>query len=110
MNTYLFLLAWVQDSDSMDEDTNVYGPEDLFKEFENGNEQVFAVFVKAPNEDIANAFGLAGAFHENYTGMDSVSTCIEVSETYLKGYLSNVEDASPDVIEVNSAYHQDHHR
>ena len=82
MKRYLFLLAWVEGSDSASGDyTNVHSQEDLHSEFMKGNEFIFAVDIHAPNDEIACAFGYAEAFYDNYTAADSTSTCLEVNET-----------------------------
>jgi hypothetical protein len=77
MKKYLFLLAWFDGSDGAGGDpTGVHKQGDLLPEYKRVNEHVFALRVEAPNEEIASAFGYARAFHENYTGHDTTSTCI----------------------------------
>lgn len=78
MKTYLFLLAWIQGSDSADgEETNVNKQSDLLPEFLAGNDSIFAREIVAPNKDVANVFGSAAAFHDNYTGANSLSVCLD---------------------------------
>jgi hypothetical protein len=76
MKTYLFLLAWVDGSEGASGDpTNVHGQDDLLPEYQKGSEYIFALYIRAPNEGVASNYGYARAFHENYTGYDTVSTC-----------------------------------
>jgi hypothetical protein len=79
MKKYLFLLAWVEGSDSASGDaTGVFDQKDLLPEYIKGNEYVFAVRIVAPNIDLAANFGYTEAFHENYTGYDTVSNIFEI--------------------------------
>jgi len=81
MKKYLFLLAWVEGSDSASGDpTNVHQQKDLWTEYQRGSEYVFALVIQAPNEEVAEAVGYARAFHDNYTGYDTVSTLILLDE------------------------------
>lgn len=79
MKKYLFLLAWVQDSEGASgDDTNVNTADDLLPEYKLGSEYVFAYRIIAPNSQVAGHYGYAKAFHENYTGYDTVSTYMEI--------------------------------
>jgi hypothetical protein len=76
---YLFLLAWMEGSDSSNGDpTGVFSQDDLLKEFRNGNEYIFAVEVHSHSEDEAATIGYRDAFFENYTAYDSLSTVEEI--------------------------------
>lgn len=75
---YLFLLAWINGSESCCGPTNVDGSNDLLPEYLKGNEEIFALRVDAPTEYLAGRLGYAEAFHENYTGYDTVSTLVEI--------------------------------
>ena len=55
-------------------------PNDLFPQFEAGNEAVHTVLVEAPNEKVAIAFGRGEAFNANFTAWDSVSDCIKLAD------------------------------
>lgn len=84
MKRYLFLLSWVHGSESAENNgvtTYVHKQEDLLPEYGKNNEEVFALRIVAPNEDVACNFGYAEAFHENYTGYDTVSICVEIDGT-----------------------------
>ena len=79
MKKYLFLLAWMDGSDGAGGDpTSVEEQDDLLLEYENGSEYVFALRIEAINEEVASKYGYAAAFHENYTGHDTLSTCLEI--------------------------------
>lgn len=92
MRRYLFLLAWVEGSDSSaDEPTGIHDQDDLLPEYKKGNEHVFAVEIRLPqismNEfidyEIAKRYGYAEAFFNNYTAHDSVSTLEEIDDTFV---------------------------
>ena len=87
MKTYLFLLAWVDGSEGAQNvgvDTNIHSSDDLLPEYNKCKKQVqfgeyiFARYIVAPNEKVAEAFGYSQAFHENFTGYNTVSTCFSV--------------------------------
>jgi hypothetical protein len=79
MKTYLFLLAWVDGSEGAGgDDTNVDDQDDLLPEYNKGSEHVFALYIAAPNETIARDVGYSRAFHDNYTGYNTVSICFSV--------------------------------
>lgn len=81
MKRYLFLLAWIDGSDSAcGENTKVHCQEDLTEQFDNGNENVFAVDIHASNADIASAYGYKMAFFNNYTAYDSLSVLVRVNK------------------------------
>lgn len=86
MKKFLFLLAWVEGSDSADEDTGVHQQSDLLPQYQAGNEHVFALVINVPNSgnetDIAATYGYAAAFHDNYTGYDTVSVCLENADEF----------------------------
>jgi hypothetical protein len=76
---YLFLLAWVDGSDSSSGDeTKVYESEDLYPQYAWGNDYVFAVEIWAPSDKIAWALGYQEAFFNNFTAQDSVSDLVEI--------------------------------
>lgn len=78
--TFLFLLAWVDGSDSAGgESTKVHEQSDLYLQFKQKNEHVFALIIKAPNATVAKAFGYSTAFFNDYTAHDSVSICMNIS-------------------------------
>ncbi len=95
MNKYLFMIAWIEDSDSAFDNGNEYkkirSPEDLFPQFEADNTAVFSVLVTAPNEMVAIAFGTHKALHSNYTGYDSVSDCVKLEPGYVMPHLPTKE-------------------
>jgi hypothetical protein len=75
---FLFLLCWVEGSDSASGDlTSVHSQDDLLPQFKDDNEHIFALYIEAPNEEIASAFGYKRAFFDNYTAHDTVSICDE---------------------------------
>lgn len=79
MKRYLFLLAWIDGSDGAGGDpTGVSEQDDLLPEYQNGSHYVFALRVEAINEEVASMYGYAKAFHENYTGHDTLSTCLVI--------------------------------
>ena len=85
MKSYLFLLAWVEGSDSASgEKTKVHSHKDLYPQYNKGNEHIFALVITAPNEKIAYLAGYAEAFHENYTGCDSTSTVLVIDGKKVK--------------------------
>lgn len=81
---YLFLLAWVDGSDSADMENHVEsGVEDchdLMPQFLAGNRHIFAIMIHATSLEIAEAFGAAAAFNQNFTSNDTVSTVEELSD------------------------------
>lgn len=87
---FLFLLAWMhgsegaEDSGIPDGKTKVHKQGDLLKQFKKDNDNVFAVEVFAPNQDIANAIGCREAFHENFTGYDTLSTTIVLTNEKIR--------------------------
>ena len=81
MKRYLFLLAWMHGSDSASDDpTNVYSQDDLRKQFDLGNEYIFAVDIHASSADIAAAYGYKLAFFNNYMAYDSLSVLIRINK------------------------------
>jgi hypothetical protein len=88
---FLFLLAWMHGSEGAENngtpETKVNKQEDLIKQFKKGNENVFAVEVFAPSQDIANAIGCREAFHDNFTGYDTLSIIMPLAanEKFRKG-------------------------
>lgn len=77
MNRYLFLLSWVEGSDSAGgESTGIHEPHDLLPQHLNGNKHVFAVEIQADSEEIATVYGRAAAWHDNYTAYDSVTDVV----------------------------------
>jgi hypothetical protein len=83
MKTYLFLLSWIENSDSASgEKTLVHSQDDLVKQFWDENEHIFAVVLKVPSgveeKETASKWGYAEAFFNNYTAYDSVSLCNEI--------------------------------
>lgn len=84
MNRYLFLLAWVEGSDSASgEETKVHSQDDLYPQLMAGNEHIFAVEVRCSREDIAAAYGYREAFFDNYTAHDSVSEVQELEDNWV---------------------------
>jgi hypothetical protein len=80
--TFLFLLAWAEGSDSAGgELTNINSQDDLLPEYQKGNEHIFALVIRSAYEEVAEKYGYAKAFHDNYTGEDSVSNLIEIFTT-----------------------------
>jgi hypothetical protein len=78
MKRYLFLLAWLEGSDSAGGDlTGINKTDDLYPQFVAGNDYILAVDIIAPNDEIAMAFGFWTAFRNNYTALDSCSDLIE---------------------------------
>jgi hypothetical protein len=76
---YLFLLAWVDGSDSSGGgETKVYESEDLYPQCFWGNEHVFVIEIWAPSDKIAWALGYQEAFFNNFTAHDSVSDLVEI--------------------------------
>jgi hypothetical protein len=101
MKSYLFLIAWADGAPSNGYDpTGIHSQNDLKPEFEKKNEAVFGVLVKAPNEEIAYAFGVKEAFDENYTGLDSTSICVEVPGGYLSKHFTEEEIENIPQVEV----------
>src|ERR1700677_1519072 len=97
MKTYLFLLAWCDGSDSAcGEATGVDSQDDLLPEYRKGNEHIFALYIAAPNEGLAADAGYSRAFHENYTGYDSVSTCFCTEEMNI----NNVRETPLIVVDI----------
>jgi hypothetical protein len=84
---YLFLCAWVQGSPSAEDnqvDTGIFSSDDLLPAFQAGEEEILSVIVEgAPNEEEAATHGYAKAFHENYTGYDTVSIVIPLTDESL---------------------------
>jgi len=98
MKTYLFLLAWVDGSEGAGgDDTNVDDQDDLLPEYNKGSEYILSLYIVAPNEKIAAAFGYSHAFYENYTGYNTVSTCICV-EGSEHGVNQNVNGNTPLIV------------
>lgn len=90
MKSYLFLIAWVDGSESSGfEKTKVHKQEDLYKQFKKVNEHIFAVLIDVyyPPDKIASEqvetlalnAGEAASFHSNYTAYDSTSDMIEIT-------------------------------
>lgn len=85
---YLFLCAWAEGSDSAGgEATKVNNQNDLYPQFMVGNSHIMGVEVIVNDayglsadkqEEIANAYGCAEAFSENYTGYDSTSLIMAI--------------------------------
>ena len=81
---FLFLLAWVSESDgNCGEVNDVNSQDDLRHQFDLGNTAVMAVDILLPDygsrtEDIAAALGYAKAFDANYTAYDTVSMIEEI--------------------------------
>jgi hypothetical protein len=73
MTNYLFLIAWIHGSETAPEDTHVHDQDDLLPEYLKGNEEVFALLITAPNEEVAACIGYKEAFFQNYTAYDSLS-------------------------------------
>lgn len=85
MKFFLFLLAWVEGSESAGNDkTGVIKQSDLMTQYLRGNKHIFAVEIAVPGsflisskdaKEIAYRFGCTEAFRANYTAHDSVSIC-----------------------------------
>lgn len=93
MRKFLFLIGWVEGSDTaVDNDpingggkTGIHNQDDLLPQFKAGNENVLAVVfhILVPQVDakeIATAFGYKEAFHHNYTAHDSTSILLTEKE------------------------------
>lgn len=81
MKRFLFLLGWVDGSDSAcGEKTDIHQQRDLLYQFKLGNEHVFAVQVETDSETVATHVGRSIAFGDNYTEYDTVSMLYEVDE------------------------------
>jgi hypothetical protein len=91
MKHYLFLLAWVDGSASAaGVKTKVKNTTDLRVQFDDDNENIFALVINAANDDIASAFGYKEAFFENYYAHDSISVVHELTdEEYENLFLKN---------------------
>lgn len=76
MNRYLFLIAWFEGSDSLEAEN------DLLPRFEAGETEMFSVLVMAPSLHVATAYGCERAFHENFTGFNTVSDCFKLAEDH----------------------------
>lgn len=83
MNRYLFLTAWLEGSDSAGgELTQVHVQDDLWTQYLSNNPHIFAVEVLADSIDIANVYGRAKAWSDNYTAYDTVSVVVKLDEDY----------------------------
>ena len=68
MKRYLYLLAWVEGSDSAGgEATKVNDQKDLYPEYSFNNPHIFAIEIEADSADIAQVYGNARAWHDGYT-------------------------------------------
>ena len=89
MHNYLFLIAWMENSDTaidLPDELYPFGvetQEDLLPEFKRGNKNVFAVLIKfvhhlagADLGEMASALGYKEAFFHNYTAHDSLSVVL----------------------------------
>ncbi len=78
---YLFLLAWVDSSDgACSEETHIYESDDLYPQYTQGNDHIFAVEIWAPSDKIAWALGYQEAFFDNFTAQDTVSDLVEIGQ------------------------------
>lgn len=84
MIRYLFLTAWVENSDSASGDpTSVHDSMDLWPQYQKGNPYVFAVEIQgAMSEQQAIVYGRAEAWHDNYTAHDAVSDVVTLTHDY----------------------------
>jgi hypothetical protein len=85
MKRFLFLIGWIHGSDTaegMGVETKLRRYSDLLPQFKKGNKNVFAVEVRAPNEDMACTIGYREAFFADYTSFDSVSNIIPLKDDY----------------------------
>lgn len=83
---FLFLLAYIDNSPSVCGPTGVFTQEDLFTQYEKGNQNIFAVEVRAPNKGTAIAFGRSRAFEEYWSVQDTVSNAWEIDKDYKVNY------------------------
>lgn len=86
MKHYLFLMAWIQGSESaFDVDTEVRKQEDLLIQLNKGNENIFAVHLTADagiSESLLMALGYKEAFFAGYTSQDTLSTWEETGPCF----------------------------
>lgn len=92
MRKFLFLISWVQDSESAraaGENTRIRKQSDLLLSFYNGSQYVFAVVISMPklpeqflikDMDLALKAGYASAFFAGYTATDTLSDIFEVDK------------------------------
>jgi hypothetical protein len=91
MKRYLFLLAWIHKSESSCGDpTNIRKQADLLPEYKKGNEYILAMEIRIPQitrngiveSEIAQKYGEAEAFQNDFTSYDTVSALEEISERF----------------------------
>ena len=73
MTKYIFLYSWASGSDmACGEDTGVDSYHDLLPEFRKGNAHVCVVCIEAETAEIAEAYGKANMFDNEYSPRDCV--------------------------------------
>lgn len=81
MKKYLFLIAWMAHSDgACGEDTGVDKRNDLYPQYQKGNDHITAWEIEAENEEAALDKGYRKAFMSNFTAHDTFSDLICLEE------------------------------
>lgn len=89
---YLFLFAYINlYEEACGGQTNVNEQKDLRIQFDKSNPYIVAYEIFAPNERVAEAFGLAKVFVSGFSIEDTLSSCDEIS---LKEKLTGKVDAT----------------
>lgn len=83
IKNYLFLMAWIDGSESALEDNGVRQQEDLLVAFNAGNDNIFSLLITSEDyvpECMLDAMAYKEAFHANYTAHDSLSMMVEITD------------------------------
>lgn len=79
MKKWLFLIAWMAHSDgACGKNTGVNTANDLYPQYQAGNEDVTGWEIEAPDSETAYDKGYRKAFFDNFTAQDTFTIVIDL--------------------------------